>query len=388
MKRFVFTFVLLGLGFLCISMQAEESWSVLKRMTWTNNTSQLPTIAVDSTNQLHVIWSEAIGGYGEIFYKSSTDSGISWSFSKRLTWNSGDSTLPYLAVDSGDNLHVVWSDDSFGNYEIFHKKSTNGGTSWTAPNRLVWTSGITWQPRIAIDSGNNLHVVYYDTTPGKSEIYYKKSSNGGTSWSAVKRLTWNSGNSQVPFLAVDSNNTLHLFWQDGTPGVFEIFYKNSLDGGNTWSGAIRLTWNTNWSMLPVAAVDTNDDIHLVWRDGATIPSPDAYEIYYRKSTNSGTSWSGLKRLTWNSGNSTFPWVITDPADNPTIVWSDQTPGNWEVYFKESSDGGNSWGGLTRLTWNSGDSLQPIILIDLGSDMHVVWYDDSPGNNEIFYKNRK
>ena len=41
---------------------------------------------------------------------------------KRLTWNYGGSRSPAIAVDPSGNLHVVWSDDTPGNYEIFYKK--------------------------------------------------------------------------------------------------------------------------------------------------------------------------------------------------------------------------------------------------------------------------
>ena len=33
-----------------------------------------------------------------------------WAPTKRLTWNSGDSPFPSMAVDSSGNVHVVWED--------------------------------------------------------------------------------------------------------------------------------------------------------------------------------------------------------------------------------------------------------------------------------------
>ena len=48
----------------------------------------------------------------------------------------------------------------------------------------------------------------------------------------------------------------------------------------------------------------------------------------------------------------------------------------------------TWSALTRLCWNSGESVLPRIAVDSGSGVHVIWEDDTPGNGEIFYKNRK
>lgn len=49
------------------------------------------------------------------------DGGASWA-TKRLTWNSGQSSYVNICVDSSDNIHVVWNDDVPGNYEIYYKK--------------------------------------------------------------------------------------------------------------------------------------------------------------------------------------------------------------------------------------------------------------------------
>jgi hypothetical protein len=97
-----------------------------------------------------------------------------WTTAKRLTWNSGSSWYPGIAVDTSGNLHVVWDDDTPGNREIYYKKSTDGGSTWMPSQRLTRNSGGSGLPAIAVDSSGNLHVVWCDGTPGNAEIYYKK----------------------------------------------------------------------------------------------------------------------------------------------------------------------------------------------------------------------
>jgi hypothetical protein len=48
-----------------------------------------------------------------------------WSTAKRLTLNSGESEKPSIAVDSSGNPHVVWRDNTPGNFEIYYKKWTD-----------------------------------------------------------------------------------------------------------------------------------------------------------------------------------------------------------------------------------------------------------------------
>lgn len=45
-----------------------------------------------------------------------------WSAAKRITWTSGFSSSPAIAVGSTDTLHVVWADPTPGNWEIYYKK--------------------------------------------------------------------------------------------------------------------------------------------------------------------------------------------------------------------------------------------------------------------------
>jgi hypothetical protein len=97
----------------------------------------------------------------------------------------------------------------------------------------------------------------------------------------------------------------------------------------------------------------------------------------------GITWETNKRLTWNAGNSELPAIAVD-ASNIYVVWQNYTPGNWEIYFKKSDDGGTTWTKNKRLTWNAGDSYWPVIAID-GPNIYVVWEDVSPGNSEIYFK---
>jgi hypothetical protein len=67
------------------------------------------------------VWSEGKAFDFEIVYKNSTDSGLSWSASERITWNTGFSYFPAVASDPLNFIYVVWQDKAPGNYEIFHK---------------------------------------------------------------------------------------------------------------------------------------------------------------------------------------------------------------------------------------------------------------------------
>jgi Tol biopolymer transport system component len=267
---------------------------------------------------------DATPGNGEIYFKRSTDGGTTWSANRRLTNNAGHSEHPDIAVD-GLNIYVVWNDATPGNGEIYFKRSTDGGTTWSANRRLTNNAGESRRPQISVN-GSNIYMVWREETTGNREIYFKRSTDGGITWSANRRLTNNAGESQDPQISVNGSN-IYVVWDDDSTGYREIYFKRSTDGGITWSANMRLTNNTNsWS--PVIAVD-GPNIYVVWGND----TPGNGEIYFKRSADRGATWTANRRLTNNTGGSWDPFIAVD-GSNIYVVWMDDTPGNYEIYFKK------------------------------------------------------
>jgi hypothetical protein len=380
--------VLIFIASLMIFSQNVLGW-VTTRLTWSGGPSLKPVMAVDSLKNYYVFYADETPGNYEIFFKKSTDSGTAWT-TQRLTWNAGTSQGVDVAIDIDDNIHLVWMDTTPGNFEIFYKNSTDGGSTWST-KQVSMTPDTSMMPAIVTDSNKNIHVVWHDNSPGNYEIFYAMSTDSGTTW-ASKRLTWNQGESMIPALAVDSTDVIHLVWSDSSPGNLEIYHRTSATGGTTWTAAKRLSWNLGQSSFAKIATDLSDNIHVVWEDNAFLN----YEIVHKSSTDGGTTWT-TQRLTWNPGKSKAPDITIGFKNIIHIVWSDGSPGNREIYYKWSSDGGASWT-TERLTWNVGASNWPFVLThttDLvlpthisiipAFSVHVLWDDSSPGNVEIFHK---
>ncbi|OGD11389.1 MAG: hypothetical protein A2Y86_05830 [Candidatus Aminicenantes bacterium RBG_13_62_12] len=373
--------IVVALGCFILVQAAQADWTPAKRLTWTTGSSLFPAIAIDSSDAIHTVWRDDTPGNLDIYYKRSTDGGTSWGAAKRITWTSGNSSHPAMVVDSSDVIHVVWSDKTPGNDEIYYKRSTDGGTSWGAAKRITWTSGNSYYPAMALDSSDAIHIAWNDDTPSSDdEIYYKRSTDGGTSWGAAKRITWTSGLSLYPAMAIDSSDTIHIVWQDYTPGDTAIYYKKGTGGGINWSAVERITWTSD-ACEPAIAVDSSDTIHLVWYDY----TPGHAEIYYKKSADEGSTWSPAKRISWTSDGSYDPVIAIDSGNTLHVVWDNEILGNYEIYYKRSADGGTHWSAAQRLTWTSGYSSRPAMAVDSGNALHVVWHDDTPGNNEVYYK---
>jgi phage terminase large subunit-like protein len=256
------------------STDAGASWGEDTRLTNNSAFSSYPSVSV-SGQVVHIVWRDFRDGNEEIYYKRSPDAGVSWGADTRLTNNSANSSSPSVSV-SGQVVHIVWFDNRDGNDEIYYKRSTDGGVSWGADARLTNNSATSYSTSVSV-SGQVVHVVWFDERDGNSEIYYKRSTDAGASWGADTRLTNNSANSFSPSVSV-SGQVVHVVWSDNREGNNnEIYYKRSTDGGVSWGADTRLTNNSANSSYPSVSV-SGQVVHVVWydeRDGNS-------EIYYKR----------------------------------------------------------------------------------------------------------
>lgn len=110
----------------------------------------------------------------EIYTRRSDDGGQTWGPIVRLTHAPGLSHRPSIVADmaDGDHVTVLWFDDRDGNQEIYAKESADGGQTWGADQRLTRAPGDSRHVSVAT-AGGELYAVWYDERDGNPEIYFK-----------------------------------------------------------------------------------------------------------------------------------------------------------------------------------------------------------------------
>ncbi len=306
------------------SFNCGATWSPDTQLTSADRTSERPSVAVKGPN-VHIVWLDNRDYNFDIYYKRSTSAGASWGPDTRLTTHDSISAYPSMAVQD-TILHVVWFDDRDSSYEIYYKRSLNNGTTWGSDIRLTADDNDTSNFASVAAQGTNVHVVWFDTRDGNSEIYYKRSANNGTDWSVDTRLTTDNAVSQFPSIAAEGSS-VHVVWQDNRDGNREIYYKRSLDGGTTWGQDVRLTNAAQESVYPSIAV-RDSNVYIVWKD----QRDGNEEIYYKCSTDNGTTWRSDTNLTSDAGSSKSSSIAAD-GPNVHVIWQDNRDGNPEIYYK-------------------------------------------------------
>jgi hypothetical protein len=355
-------------------------WEPDQRLTWDGSYSYTSynnarCIGAGPGGLLHVVWYDGRnGGTCEIYYKRSTDGGTTWSGDTRLTNDPAQSDYPALAVQDS-NLYVTWFDGRNGGWSVYTKRSTDYGATW-GPDVLQSHNGganSMWPSVCA--SGPNIVVVWADNrNGGNSQLYYVHSTDYGATWAPEVHLTFTP--SFFPSLSA-SGSYVHLVWKD-TRIWHDLWYKRSTDGGATWGPDTCLSDPPNYSQYASVSA-SGPNVHIAFYDSRTGNT----EIFYQRSTDYGFSWERDIQLTSDGGASRSP-SIADSGANVSIAWEETRDGNREVYYKSSLDMGSTWGPDVRLTEDPAVSMLPSIAL-ADTMVHVVWTDQRDGNLEIYYK---
>jgi len=381
-----------------LSTSSIKNWRKIIGLSNSNISSQGPRIAV-SGNNVYVVWEESIqSGNNKIMFAKSTDRGD--TFSKPVNLTSGvmtDSETPSIAAFR-NNVYIVWTDSSPGNFDIFFVKSTNGGTSFTKPMNLSNDPGISYQPRMATDGNNDgVYVLWTDNSPGNYNILFTKSIDGGNTFSTPLILTNDvKGVSNFPNIAISHNNNVYVVWShknntDFDPSntnnqtqTYDIFLTKSIDRGNTFSKPINLSNDPSNSQNPVVAISGNNNVYVVWTDN----SIGTYETFLTKSIDRGNTFSKVTVVSSNVARSTSP-SVSSYGSNLYIVWSDNAFGNSEIFFTESTDNGSTFNMPININNDTGISDLAQITTDpddggSSNNIYLVWQDNITGNIVIYF----
>ena len=272
-------------------------------------------------------------------------------------------------------IYVVWTDTTPGNRDIFFSFSDNNGLTFSQPENISNNDGDSIVPQIATYK-DSVYTVWLDGTPGNNDIFFSFSDNNGLTFSQPENISNNDGFSASPQITTNKDK-IYIVWTDDTPGNNDIFFSFSDNNGLSFSQPENISNNDGRSLGSQITTD-KDDVYIVWRDD----TPGNLDIFFSFSDNNGLSFSQPENISNNDGDSGRSNIATD-KDNIYIVWQDDTPGNNEIFFSFSDNNGLSFSQPENISNNDGLSESPQIAIDKDK-IYVVWVDNTPDNRDIFF----
>jgi len=345
-------------------------------------------------NDVYSVWTDNTPGNNEIFFAKSTDYGNSFDSPINLSQNNGSSAFPRLVV-SESNVYIVWYDYSLGQSDIFFARSNDKGktfnvTSFTnsVPSYNPWIGTSSNFVYLVFNDGGRTTTVEFpsgekrlvDLSTGEEELIIGRSEDGGESFEFIN-LSDSPGITSWNARIKVSGPNVFVVWNEMVNKESEIFFSVSTDNGKTFSEPINVSNNTKESIDAGLAVSENN-IYLIWNQ----KTPDSIDIFFTKSTDYGNIFSTPINLSNSLSVSAIGRDLSIAVSDEKlfVVWYTDSKENSDVFFTRSLDGGLNFS--THVNLSQSDALSKYSQVVVNEkNVYVVWHDYSQGNGDIFLR---
>ena len=277
---------------------------------------------------------------GQTYQYFSEDNGKTWEFVPRTPINSTEQLAgvpasgfsdPEFAVDAAGQVYI--SEINLANVAV--SKSTDGGRSYGVANPLAFTSSDRqWMAADAKDvlymTANGFGGGSFPGGPaGNLGHFFAKSTDGGTTWSAP--ITSNPNG--VADIQVDPRDgTLYEISADagegantGTGVLGMAAFRKIRDETENFSDPeiSTIADNVGYSSIgrlidPTFDMDAEGNLYIVWTENGTGERPAG--IWYSYSTDRAKSWAAPIRVDPGKQTDIWPWISVGEPGKVSIVY--------------------------------------------------------------------
>jgi hypothetical protein len=250
-------------------------------------------------NRVYMSWTNFGTTTSPIRVAYSTDRGVTWIGAKNVSSSGGVQGSVPVAGRAGV-AYVFWG-GSTGIEFVKSTNGGVSWSAWDTVSSVSGIGDDPWFrrnsfPTAAIDNSRTatdgfVYVAWADSRNGDADILLSRSTDRGTTWSAPIRVNddpvGNGRDQFFPWMAVDDKGNVHLMWhdrrEDAADNLYHVFVATSRDGGATFDRNIKVTDVASRSSLSgflgdYAAIDARGGkIVPLWSDlRAGTGEEDAY----------------------------------------------------------------------------------------------------------------
>jgi hypothetical protein len=146
------------------------------------------------------------------------------------------------------------------------------------------------------------------------------------------------GTDRTPFLLVDTNDDVWLFWSASAAGVMNIRARRFVRATSTWDAIATVPGTDSVQAVgPVAVLDEDRAIWLFWQGQQTAAAN--FDIWYTRHSPTTGAWSEPRSLTAAPNADLAPFVVADTSAASAapgvlwLFWQRQIAGAGELFFR-------------------------------------------------------
>jgi len=216
------------------------SWQAIVNITGANYAQTAPSLAIDANNYVNLVWAgtDATHAQDQIWYKQYT---TSWQATVGLTNEARYQQNPSIAVDSSNYLHVVWKGRNAASTATYQIRYINYTSSWQSIQELTTDNGYNQgAPSIAISNDNYLHVVFNGLSASFTTVNQIRYLKYTSSWQAVVNWTHDVSYDQYyPTVSTDASN-IHVVWYSEDTNSGGFLYTRYREYTSSWQAIATL----------------------------------------------------------------------------------------------------------------------------------------------------
>jgi hypothetical protein len=345
---------------------------------------------------VHILWLRY--GVGNR-YNRSTDRGNTWDYCSGSDCG-GITVLSYYwessIVAGGSKVHAVaycWN--CSGESWIPYNRSLDGGTTWDYPtsgqtifHSFEYGSDLLDAPSMDVSLNGDTILLVVDTYSPSYGLRVKRTFDGGNTWEPYGGIVVANPSytpEAHPQIAYNKMGKWFICYTDFP--YIKVTY--STDYGSTWSTPVNLdTLATNLEYNTCHVSAYGDHVAVVWFD----KKGNAVNVYFRESTDGGITWSSKVNLTGLTalGDTAAGASVFVQGDRAYVSWFEKSSravgGDFEIFVGCKPHPDSSWRPIQRVSYTSGRSLWPMVAFHwAGATSYgiVCWQDNTPGNYEIY-----
>ncbi|MBX3011972.1 MAG: exo-alpha-sialidase [Caldilineaceae bacterium] len=319
---------------------------------------RVAAIGIDSQDRLHVVWYGADASTlaeeeNQIKYVRSTDGGNSWSAWRNLSVVPGYQNQdlwqehPTLFIDRTDQLYVVWEGKD-GWYtktaQIKFSRSNDNGQTWSDWINVAPANHSHSRPTL-VTTGDTLYLLAYGSVQGRQQILYTSSTTGGKYWARWRSLAASPQDQRHVAAAIDADGTVHIVWRQlpmwaTTPQDTnaQIYYTTL--AAAPWQSPVRIAPQLGVAQTyPSIAIDQTHAVWITWQEttdpyGFPQDAPTTGSLAYI--VKSAAGWSDPVRSA-PGANQLYPSLRRDLTQSPNqidVVWLEAQPTTHPIRFAQ------------------------------------------------------